>query len=359
MAQLPMTAQQARELLDQEWQEALAAGDAGEDPEIDALVNSRVVSIRYAVLTQILGKVADPSRNLLALQLGASSEAGAWDARSFSTAVIVPWVTANQQVLGTSAEPYASKPLRRARLSRDMTDVRDKTQWRALVTLFESLEDAIPDELRTIFRRVLRSLARRLAQQSFIYPVPPRVSMNQLQAVLTGFLKEPSGGLRPLAVAAALFETLGKGFSLFSKVESQGVNEADAASGMPGDIMCYDDANQLCLAIEVKDTALTLAHVNASSLKMRQATSGLTSFIFAVPNISGPDAGPIEELVRREWASGVNLYTIDIQTLSQTAFTLLDETWRVQFIQAVGRELDARQNQAARKAWYDLLVGEM
>ena len=42
-----------------------------------------------------------------------------------------------------------------------------------------------------------------------------------------------------MVVAAALMQVLGEGFSLFSRVESQGVNEADAATGVPGDVMCY------------------------------------------------------------------------------------------------------------------------
>ena len=128
----PVTPDEARAWLDAEWEVALAANDTAPDLVIDKLANSRGVAIRYALVTQLLGKIADTSRDLRAVQL-ADSSTGAWDARSFSTAAIVPWVAANQYVLGTSDEPYASKPLRRERIEHNMPNVRYKADWNALV----------------------------------------------------------------------------------------------------------------------------------------------------------------------------------------------------------------------------------
>jgi len=110
---------EARAWLDAEWSKALEknAAHVGDiDEQLDRLVNSRVSSVRYALITQLLGKLANPERSLMCLQSG-SSDPGAWNARSFCDAVIVPWVSEKQNVLGTSAEPYASKPLRRERFA--------------------------------------------------------------------------------------------------------------------------------------------------------------------------------------------------------------------------------------------------
>lgn len=69
--------------LDREWAAALEDEAApAADPETDRLVDSDVVSIRYAVVTQLLGKAADPARDLLCLQRGAAEDAeaaGRWD----------------------------------------------------------------------------------------------------------------------------------------------------------------------------------------------------------------------------------------------------------------------------------------
>lgn len=217
-----MNIEEARRWLDKEWTSAIEDGVAEPDPAIDALANSSVVSIRYALVTQILGKIADPSRSLFALQLAQGGE-GAWDARSFSTAVVVPWVSENQQVLGTSAEPYASKPLRRPRLERSMPNVRSKDEWHSLHKLLEELDNSPIEQTRAMFRRVLRSLVRRLATQDIRYPVPRRIGMNQLQGALDEFLAVAGGGLRPLAVVVSLLTVAGRAFSLYEGIQSQGI----------------------------------------------------------------------------------------------------------------------------------------
>ena len=80
------------------------------------LLRYDVVSIRYALLTQLLGKVTDHSRDALSIQRGeadTAQAAGRWDARSFCQSSVVPWVAEAGQVLGTSPDPYVNNPLRR------------------------------------------------------------------------------------------------------------------------------------------------------------------------------------------------------------------------------------------------------
>ncbi len=352
-----MNNKEARQWLDAEWEGAIKRNAAAPDPEIDALVNTAAMSVRYALVTQLLGKIADPARSLLTLQLAAGGK-GAWDARRFSTSVVVPWVAASQNVLGTSAEPYASKPLRRERLERRMPNVRNKGDWERLVILFEELEAADPGKTVEVFRRVLQSLVRRMASHRFGYAIPQRISLARLQATLDSFLAEPSGGLRPLAVTTALLRTVGTGLSLFSRVVAQGINQPDVAGRAPGDIVCYchSEADRICLVAEVKDQELTLTHVRALSLKARQADGGSPNLLFAVPGVRAADREGIDAHVASEWASGTNIHTIDIKALVDALFVLLDERWRVRLLRAIGDELDVRQDQVARKAWHDLLL---
>ena len=99
--------------LEREWAEALDGDAAPVDPEMDRLVDSRVASIRYAVVTQLLGKVADPARDLLCLQRGeaeGAEAAGRWDPRSFCCTVVVPWVQRNGEVLGRKRRPVRQQP---------------------------------------------------------------------------------------------------------------------------------------------------------------------------------------------------------------------------------------------------------
>ena len=352
-----MNASEVRHWLDNEWATAIATNDTDEDPTIDRLANSRVVSIRYALVTQILGKIADSGRSLHSVQMADGSD-GAWDARSFSTSVVVPWVAANQHVIGTSSEPYASKPLRRVHIERDMRDVKNKADWNALVDLFDSMQEYDDESVREVFRRVLRSLVRRLATQTFGYAIPPRISLPRVEEILDEFLSEASGGLRPQVATAALMRTVGEAFSLFSKVEAQGINEADAAGDLPGDVICYchHDPQRVCLVVEVKDMLLTLGHIDATSVKAKRADAGLSNVLLTAPGIRQSDRERIGLRMATEWASGMNIYTITIPELIHALFVLIDESWRVRLLREIGDELDRRQDQPSRKAWHDLLL---
>ena len=352
--------------LDAKWHDALATNASSPGPEqhfrddhrakeIEYLVNSKVVSIRYALLTQIIGKIADPSRSLMWLQTGAG-EPGAWNARSFCDAVIVPWVGDNHDVIGTSAEPYASKPLRRLRLSRDMENVRNKGDWDRLVALFESLDDAPTGKLQKVCIQCLIAVARRLSRQSFKYQIPARISVADMLKTLETFLSDQSGGLRPMAVTTALMRIVGEGFGLFGLVKSQGVNEADVASGVPGDVMCYTDDGRVVLVVEVKDRKLTLADVRASSRKARQSNIELTNFLFASPGLRQSEKAQIGDFIETQWASGLNLYQVDLLDLAKSSFVLLDETWRPKFLREIGVELDYHKDHEHRRAWHDLLA---
>ncbi len=341
--------------LDAVWQKALVVGSDDPNPEVDRLINSPVVSIRYAVVTQMPGKVHDPNRSLMFFQSGEDEDLGAWNARSFCDAVVVPWVAKNHDVLGTSQEPYASKPLRRVRLERDMDNVRNRAEWNALYDYFAPLEEASPDELELEFERCLESVARRLAKQSFKYQIPTRIALPVLCGILEEYLSEPSGGHRALAISTAVMHLLGDEFSLFARVDSQGLNEADVASGAPGDIMCYDESGDMILAVEVKDRNLALMDVTSSTRKVREAGGTLTSLLFAVPGLKSGDKTAIHESASGAWATGLNIYQAKIVNLVYHSFVLLPEDRRPKLLRQIGNELNKRGDHTHRRAWHDIL----
>ena len=225
-----MDSAEARKWLDSEWEDVLSDAELAPDPEMDRLIDSSVVSIRYAVVTQMLGKIADSTRSLLFLQSG-TGEKGAWNARSFCDSVIVPWVAENHDVIGTSAEPVCEQ---------------------AISSVFGGGGQALVEAVLQV-------------------PDPHAYQCSGDARLVGGNSVGSSGGFRPMVVAAALMEVAGKGFGLFSRVDSQGVNEADAASGVPGDVMCYAADDSVVMAVEVKDRNLTLADVRSSTRKAQQA----------------------------------------------------------------------------------------
>ena len=299
-----MNDQQLTGWLNERWAAVTNEPLSGDDPEIDRFVNSSLTSIRYAFFTQLLGKFALPSRDILCLQIGASDpeseDTGRWDPRSFCTRIVVPWVQANQNVLGTSTDPYVNDPLRRPRLDQDMERLRNRDEWEALVEVLSSI-DSVP-ATSAMLDRCLRSISRRLSAQKVAYPVPLRISLEQLYALLDRYLTSLSGGLRPQIVATALFRTVGKAFAIFPQVTSQGVNEPDAATGSPGDVLCYGPDDSLALAIEVKGNNLTLVELEATIVKAR--SSGVANILFATLGFAQENRETIAARINEEWCEG-------------------------------------------------------
>jgi len=352
---MPLDTETAKNLLDEMWNEVINDENSVIDPVIDALVESTSVSVRFSLPTQLLGKLVDPNLDILCLQKGDGSHESMWDPRGFASKVIVPWVSENQNVLGTSSDPYVSKPLRRPRLEAKPENVKNKEDWKSLFAILDEVQrNNSTDFTRTRLIQTLRSIRRKLTESTFEYFIPERISLDQVQSLIASFLSEGSGGDRGLAVAAALFETFGQFFGLYSEVRREVINASDSSTGLTADIECLDESGNLKLAIEVKERNLTLADVRSAILKARQ--SEIREFLFNSPKTGPLEENDIEELINRTWASGTNLYRLSIDELIQVGLTLTGEEGRKVFLRNVGEQLNRFNTQPAnRQRWKALL----
>ncbi len=352
---------EAASWLDKSWRAIVAESNLESDPEIDIIQNSSYVSIRYVLITQLLGKFADGSRDALCLQRGArerAAEEGRWDPRSFCARVVVPWVQRTDNVLGTSTDPYVSKPLRRRRIDEWSTPLKARDEWDRVERVLREVQDRDdPAFTEQTLRRCLASIARRYLELDIEYAIPVRVSYSQLISAVERFLDAKSGGERPLIVASALLRILGNQFGLFDEVTRQGINEPDDPKGSPGDILCYlltKDAKVLILAIEVKDLELTLVDVNATIQKARRQK--LADILFISPDISSKDRAVVEDRFFEEWAKGLNLYQLPLLDILRVLAALSGEGIRPVLLKEIGDEINRSASQPAlRTAWADVL----
>ncbi len=338
------------------WQEALADTSTEIDDDIDELITCSVVSIRYALLTQLLGKLSDPARHTLSIQRGepATAEAaGRWDARSFCQANVVPWVGETSQVLGTSPDPYVNNPLRRPRLDAGYEPRRDRALWDKLTeTLALVQERNDPEYTETQLQLCLASLTRQYNALVVQFDVPQRISLDAAASIVTRYLQEPSGGERPQIIVAALMRAIGQRFNLFDRIDRQGINEADAATDSPGDVICYQH-DEPVLSIEVKDRTVTLDDVDMAILKARR--SGITELLFATVTFQTDDSD-VTQRTEREFSLGTNVYQLQIEVLIRALLAIAGEASRVEFLTLVGEELNDQVTQPAHKlAWQELL----
>ena len=286
------------------WNEELANPNPEINAEIDNLINCAVVSIRYALLTQPLGKAIDAGRDALSTQRGDAATAaadGRWDALSFCQANIVPWVAEAGQVLGTSPDPYVNNPLRRPRLDAGYQPRRDRALWDNLVNVLNAVQEQNdPACTETRLRQCLTSLVQKYNALSVQFDVPQRISLVDTSQMLSAYLSKPSGGERPQIVVAALMRTISEKFRIFDRVNRQAINEADAAGERPGDVVCYD-GDQLVFAVEVKDRIVTLQDVDTAIGKARRSYVAEVLFASASPAEESPE---ISERVQREFGLG-------------------------------------------------------
>ena len=350
------TAPSGLEILRSMWSEVIRSPDEASDPGIDQLIRCSVVSIRYALVTQLLGKVVDRTRDALSIQRGDSAtadESGRWDARSFCSANVVPWVGESGQVLGTSPDPYVNNPLRRPRLDGGHEPVRARPLWESLVSqLVEVQRQDDPLFTESKLRSCLVSLAAIYRELTTEFDVPQRISLESTSRIVADFLSESSGGERPQIVTAALMRTIGNRFGAFDEVARQGINEADAASGSPGDVICYSQGVQV-LAVEVKDRTIELHDVDAAIGKARR--SSITEILFATVAPPSSDES-IESRTEHEFALGINVYQISIDALIRASLSIAGEPSRAQFLTLIGEELNDRVTQPGHKlAWQSLL----
>lgn len=338
------------------WFEALSDPNPDIDDDIDQLINCDVVSIRYALLTQLLGKLTDPSRDTLSIQrgdAGTAEAAGRWDARSFCQANVVPWVSEAGQVLGTSPDPYVNNPLRRPRLDEGYEPRQNRTLWdklAATLAIVQQRNDAGYTEAQ--LRLCLTSLVQKYNALTVQFDVPQRVSLDDAARLVADYLAEPSGGERPQVIIAALMRTIGARFGIFDRVARQAINEADAAGERPGDVICYENDRQV-FAVEVKDRTVTLQDIDTAIGKARR--SNVTEVLFAAVSPQPDDQSTLER-AQREFELGVNIYHLEIESLIRVVLTIAGEASRTEFLAMVGEELNDRVTQPSHKlAWQDLL----
>jgi hypothetical protein len=188
----------------------------------------------------------------------------------------------------------------------------------------------------------------------FIYPLPPRISLEDSLSLAQRFLEERSGGDRSLALCGALFDAIGIHFGLYSRVERARINATDEATGQAADLECIDAGGKVILAVEVKDRILTLSDVEGTLRKGRQRK--IKDIFFSAPGMKSNEKRALEERITRAFTSGQNIYVFDFISFARSVLALGGESIRTTFLQKVGEHLDLWNTQPVhRQAWKKLL----
>ncbi|MFH1070219.1 MAG: restriction endonuclease, SacI family [Candidatus Glassbacteria bacterium] len=322
---------------------------------IKTCINSSTKSYRYVLPTQLLSKLTNPEIDSRCLQAGRGGT-GAFDARTIAHKVIVPFDQENEEVLGGSPEPYVNNPLRVLELSEKFRDAqKNKEDWDYLCSVINEVERR-NDRAFTekIFKQILIEIYRRLSDTKVKYPTPQRISLQDSLHLIEEFIAGVSGGDRVLAIAAAMFEVIGEHFHLYTRIERANITASDSSTGLAADLECKSDNGEIVFVVEVKDRVLTVSQLTSkiSNLRERKVTD---IFFVAQAGISSADKDEIENIVKKQFASGHNIYITEIIRLSGIIMALVKEEGRIDFLNKVNKQLDTYSELIHRQQWAKLL----
>lgn len=222
---------------------------------IKRLTNSETKSYRYAILTQVLAKATNPSINCLSIQAKAGF-IGAFDARSFCKNTVVKFERKYlENILGSSGDPYVSKPLRHEAITLDIIGyIRDKQGWKDLYETLVKVETTNNAEFTLkVLKQLLLEIRMQLISEPLRQPTIPPIGMEQLREILIDYLSRPSEGIRPQAIVYALFLTFNEKTKAFETITTAKATTADTLAKRIADIECRDSNGDLKLAIAVTD----------------------------------------------------------------------------------------------------------
>lgn len=359
--------QKAAQLLEKHWQGVVAEAGVQADIEyvadaslvraIHACVNHMQVAYRFCLPVQLLGKLTNPTVDALRLQKRKEdpNDVSGWDARSLASRVVAPFNQRQENILGASSDPYVGNPMRIPRMLRDDPSKKDVMGWNVLVDVLERVEsERNPRFTEAVFRQVLLEMLRRQKSLRFVYPLPPRISLEACLVIAQRFLEEKSGGDRSLALCGALFDAIGIHFGLYSEVDRARINASDEATGRVADLECIDAERRVILAVEVKERKLTLTDLEGTLRKCRQRR--IKDIFFTTPGVRPDEQAALNDRIANAFASGHNVYVFDFLDLARSVLALGGEPIRNTFLQKVGEHLDRWNTQPAhRQAWKRLL----
>ena len=361
--------EKGRELLESLWKEICNSGNTEElrfienkelISKIRSILKGRTKSYKYALLTQVLAKALDGSVNTLALQKQAKVDAGKpFDARSFCRKAVVPFEKDSMKgILGSSEDPYVSKPLRHSVVSLDLLDhIKDKKGWEDLYDILSLIQDKNDREftenvLRQILLELCRSYLKLREDSNALFVRGKTVTVNDLLGVISDFLSEPSEGARLQVIVYALIKTLNKRVHAFKEIRTSKSTVADEFAGKYSDIECFDEKGNLELGIAVTEYLDVRKLREELEKAHRKNVKRLIVVTWNLPESRKSRFVPLLDKYEQE---GLKVTIEDVSHLVSFITTFFNNEIRADFIEKVGSSLKELGYIDHFERWVELL----
>ncbi|MGO9113274.1 MAG: restriction endonuclease, SacI family [Thermoguttaceae bacterium] len=318
----------------------LLRGATPEIPEdlkqpFEVMFRSATQAYREALAGCVIARLQDKGIDIRLpyVKHGSSS----YNGRTLDEKVVNPFLQGNR--IPCSRGPFLSTFRRGIRFSEDTKEgLRDLEGYDAFLSLIGYLETTEDDQALIQFLRYLLYCFAAL-REAAIVPLTKlqRISLEQYGSLISGLLDTPSGGRFPVLLIVAALYTIRDFFSLDWVVEHQGINVADAAAGVGGDIT-VSRGGSVVFAAEVTERPLDRDRVVAT-FNTKIAPNGIEDYLFFVPIPQLSDAARAQ--ARQYFAQGHEVNFLGVRDWVIMSLATMGARGRSFFNQHLMRLLDA------------------
>ena len=330
----------------------LAQESRPEVPEIETALNtifsSGTQAYREALLGCFLAKINDPAVNVRKPYVSQGDDA--FNGRTLDERVVNP--TLQQRRVPSSRGPFLSVFRRSVEFTDATRDgVRDKAGYDAFLQAISFMEDTAYDDrdalVQATYAVVYRFVELREASNVPLTRIQ-RMSLDQIISLLSHLLDTPSGGRLPMYIVVAVFQAVNERLGLNWEIRWEGINVADTASGLGGDIV-VSSGDRTFLVAEVTEREVGQNRVVAT-FNNKVGPNQIEDYLFFTHSKDQP--AETAEQMRRYFAQGHELNFVVIQDWAEAVLVTIGSPGRALFIKRVADLLNTTDTPAALKvAW--------
>jgi hypothetical protein len=348
---------QAGKLLEILFLEAEAAFRANMPPPADqtiqqaaeTLFTSNTQSYREVLLGCGLARLLDRSINIRHPYMMHGDDA--FNGRTLDERVINPFL--HDRLIPSSKGPYLASFRRSVKfIPETAAGLRDKEGYSALLVYLDALEAADEVQARALVLYLLYRFVDLRNRATIPLSRISRLSLEQFGDLVDKLLQVQSGGLLPVLLTVAMLRTIKECFGLSWEIQWQGINVADKASGVGGDVTVTQNET-VVLAIEVTERPIEKARV-VSTFNTKIVRNGIEDYLFIYSS-----SFPSEEAraaARTYFSQGHEINFLQVRDWIIHNLGTIGAKCRGLFIQEILALLDSREVPASVKvAWNDIV----
>jgi len=345
----------ARDLLQATFAQAESDASNGLLPPIPAeivratelLFASGTQAFREALVGCVLARILDPQIDIHLPYMNQGENA--FNGRTLDEKVVNPFL--GNKAIPCSTGPYLSALRRNIQFNDDTAKgIRDKPAYFAMLDLLREVAAFDSDRAAGYLRYLLMAFIGLRETSRISLSKVKRFRIEQYEALIVTLLQMPSGGLLPMLFAVSTFQTLQECFALPWEIEWQGINVADRASGVAGDISVRRDG-ELVLSVEVTEREIDRGRV-VSTFNTKIAPLGLDDYLFFF--CATPPTSEARATAQQYFAQGHDIHFVSVKDWIITTLTTIGPRCRTMFTENVIKLLSAQGVPAAVKvAWND------